>query len=76
MGTRFLASEEPAISPEWKRMIVAADAAGSVKAELLDVLLPPNNRPHYPAVGGGRWARGLGSGIDRPGRREFSARIR
>jgi nitronate monooxygenase/enoyl-[acyl-carrier protein] reductase II len=50
MGTRFLASEEMAISPVWKQMIVAAEAADSVKAELLDVLLPPYNRPHYPAV--------------------------
>jgi nitronate monooxygenase/enoyl-[acyl-carrier protein] reductase II len=51
MGTRFLASEEMTVSPDWKRMIVEADAADALKAETLDLLLPPYTRPHYPAVG-------------------------
>jgi nitronate monooxygenase/enoyl-[acyl-carrier protein] reductase II len=50
MGTRFLASTEMAISADWKRMLVAADAIDSVKAEYLDAILPPYTRPAYPAV--------------------------
>jgi enoyl-[acyl-carrier protein] reductase II len=50
MGTRFLASKEMAINAEWKRMLVAADAVDSVKAEYLDAILPPYTRPAYPAV--------------------------
>jgi enoyl-[acyl-carrier protein] reductase II len=48
MGTRLLASAEMAISPEWKRMIVAADATQAIKAETVDALLPPYNRPAWP----------------------------
>jgi nitronate monooxygenase/enoyl-[acyl-carrier protein] reductase II len=51
MGTRFLASSEMAISAAWKDMILQADATDAVKAELLEVILPPYNRPHYRAVG-------------------------
>ena len=51
MGTRFLASTEMTVSTEWKQMIVEADATDSLKAEMLDVILPPYTRPHYPAVG-------------------------
>ncbi|WP_433384710.1 NAD(P)H-dependent flavin oxidoreductase [Actinoplanes sp. CA-142083] len=51
MGTRFLATPEMRISPAWKRMIVEADAGDAVQAEELEVLLPPYNRPHYPALG-------------------------
>lgn len=51
IGTRFLASTEMRISAEWKQMILEADAADSVKADLLDVILPPHTRAHYPAVG-------------------------
>ena len=50
MGTRFLASTEMAISAEWKRMLVAAEAVDSVKAEYLDAILPPYTRPAYPVV--------------------------
>ena len=51
MGTRFLASEEMAISATWKRRLVDARSADAVQAEFLDLLLPPYNRPHYPALG-------------------------
>ncbi len=50
MGTRFLASSEMSIHPAWKNMIVRARSADAVHADLLDVLLPPYNRPHYPAA--------------------------
>jgi enoyl-[acyl-carrier protein] reductase II len=46
MGTRFLASDEMAVDPEWKRMIVDADADDTVQAQAVDMLLPPFNRPH------------------------------
>jgi enoyl-[acyl-carrier protein] reductase II len=46
MGTRFLASDEMAVDPEWKRMIVDADAGDTVQAHVVDMLLPPFNRPH------------------------------
>jgi enoyl-[acyl-carrier protein] reductase II len=49
MGTRFLATEEMAIDPAWKQMIVSAESADSVAAPVLDALLPPYNRPHYAA---------------------------
>jgi nitronate monooxygenase/enoyl-[acyl-carrier protein] reductase II len=62
MGTRLLASEEMSIAPEWKRMIVsakaaewkrmivAAKAADAIKVDAVDELLPPYNRPHWPAT--------------------------
>lgn len=49
MGTRFLASEEMAISPEWKQRIVSADALDAVKVPRADTVLPPANRPGMPA---------------------------
>ena len=49
MGTRFLASDEMAVNAEWKQMIVAAGSADAVHTEVLEVLLPPYNRAHYPA---------------------------
>lgn len=51
MGTRFLASEEMAIGDGWKRRLVEAESADAVHAEFLERLLPPYNRPHYPALG-------------------------
>jgi enoyl-[acyl-carrier protein] reductase II len=51
VGTRFLASAEMAVSAEWKRMILDADATDAVKAELLEAILPAYNRPHYRAAG-------------------------
>jgi nitronate monooxygenase/enoyl-[acyl-carrier protein] reductase II len=51
MGTRFLASVEMRIDEEWKRLLVEASSRDAQHDELLDLLLPPYNRPHYPAVG-------------------------
>jgi nitronate monooxygenase/enoyl-[acyl-carrier protein] reductase II len=48
MGTRLLASAEMAISPDWKRLLVAAGAAEAIKDETVDALLPPYNRPAWP----------------------------
>jgi nitronate monooxygenase/enoyl-[acyl-carrier protein] reductase II len=50
MGTRFLASREMHVADDWKQRIVAAESTDSVKAEVMDVLLPPFNRPYYPAT--------------------------
>jgi nitronate monooxygenase/enoyl-[acyl-carrier protein] reductase II len=50
MGTRFLASREMCVSDEWKQWIVAAQSTDSVKADLMDALLPPFNRSHYSAT--------------------------
>jgi NAD(P)H-dependent flavin oxidoreductase YrpB (nitropropane dioxygenase family) len=44
MGTRFLASTEMAICPEWKQMIVQAQSHDAVQDPALDVLLPPYSR--------------------------------
>lgn len=49
MGTRFLASIEMTVAAEWKRMLVEASSRDAVHDDLLDGLLPPYNRPHYPA---------------------------
>src|SRR6185436_3021780 len=46
MGTRFLASVEMRIDAEWKRMIVDADALDAIQSPVVDMLLPPFNRPH------------------------------
>ena len=51
MGTRFLASDEMAVSPDWKQMIINASSADAVQAPELDAVLPAYNRPHYPALG-------------------------
>ncbi|MCF6421250.1 MULTISPECIES: nitronate monooxygenase family protein [Amycolatopsis] len=51
MGTRFLATTEMAISPEWKQLLVEAGSRDAVHEDLLDVLLPPYNRPRHPAQG-------------------------
>jgi enoyl-[acyl-carrier protein] reductase II len=50
LGTRLLASVEMRVSAEWKRMLVAAASRDSVHEELVDVLLPPFNRPHWPVA--------------------------
>jgi enoyl-[acyl-carrier protein] reductase II len=50
LGTRLLASTEMSVSPQWKRMVVAAASRDSVHEELVDVLLPPFNRPHWAAA--------------------------
>jgi len=51
MGTRFLASAEMRIDEEWKRMLIEASSRDAQHDGLLDPLLPPYNRQHYPAVG-------------------------
>jgi enoyl-[acyl-carrier protein] reductase II len=50
MGTRFLATPEMAISPEWKQMILDAESGDAVHDDVFDVLLPPYNRSHYRAA--------------------------
>lgn len=50
MGTRFLASTEMAVHPDWKAMIVAAASGDARHSDLVDRLLPPYNRPHDPAT--------------------------
>jgi nitronate monooxygenase/enoyl-[acyl-carrier protein] reductase II len=49
MATRLLASYEMAIDAEWKDAIADADATDAIKDDVTDVLLPPYNRPHWPA---------------------------
>jgi len=51
MGTRFLASTEMAIADAWKRRLVEAASADAVQPDVLELLMPPYNRPHYPALG-------------------------
>ena len=46
MGTRFLASTEMAVRPEWKTMIIRAESTDARHEPLLDLILPPYNRPH------------------------------
>lgn len=50
MGTRFLASTEMTISTQWKQMVVDAASRDAHHSELLDAVLPPFNRPHWPAA--------------------------
>ncbi len=50
IGTRFLASTEMTISPQWKRMVVDAASRDAHHSELLDAVLPPFTRPHWPAT--------------------------
>lgn len=49
LGTRFLASTEMAIAPEWKQRIVDADATDAVKIANAERILPPFTRPGGPA---------------------------
>jgi enoyl-[acyl-carrier protein] reductase II len=49
MGTRFLASTEMAVRPEWKAMIVGAESTDARHTPVIDLILPPYNRPHDPA---------------------------
>ena len=50
MGSRFLASTEMAVRPEWKEMILRADSRDARHSALTDLILPPYNRPHDPAM--------------------------
>lgn len=45
MGTRFLATTEANVHPDWKRRVVHADALDAVKVVNADPLLPPYSRP-------------------------------
>ncbi len=45
MGTRFLASEEMAVSDNWKKRIAEADATDAVKVVNTGRILPPFSRP-------------------------------
>ena len=49
MGTRFLASTEMAVRPEWKEMIIRAESRDARHSAVTDLILPPYNRPHDPA---------------------------
>jgi enoyl-[acyl-carrier protein] reductase II len=49
LGTRFLATEEMAIDPEWKRRIVAADAQDAVKVPHSERVMPPFTLPQVGA---------------------------
>jgi enoyl-[acyl-carrier protein] reductase II len=50
MGTRFLASTEMAVHPAWKEMILHAESRDARHSTLTDLILPPYNRPHDPAM--------------------------
>jgi enoyl-[acyl-carrier protein] reductase II len=48
-GTRFLATEEMSIAPEWKQRIVAADAEEAVKVAHSERVMPPFTLPQVGA---------------------------
>ena len=50
MGTRFLTSTEMAVRPAWKEIILHAESKDARHSALTDLILPPYNRPHDPAV--------------------------
>jgi enoyl-[acyl-carrier protein] reductase II len=45
MGTRFLASVEAAVHPDWKHRVVRAGALDAVKVVNDDPIMPPYSRP-------------------------------
>ena len=49
LGTRFLATDEMAIDPAWKRRIVAADAQDAVKVPHSERVMPPFTLPQVGA---------------------------
>ena len=49
LGTRFLATDEMAIDPAWKRRIVAADAQEAVKVPHSERVMPPFTLPQVGA---------------------------
>ncbi|HEX9012182.1 MAG TPA: nitronate monooxygenase, partial [Anaerolineaceae bacterium] len=49
VGTRFIASLEAPVSPEWKQAILAAESQDTFKAELWNDIFPLN-RAGYPTV--------------------------
>ena len=50
LGTRFLASEEAPIHPEWKQMIVDAQSEQAVKVDVLNDIMPVPGTVGYGAV--------------------------
>ncbi len=50
MGTRFLASTEMSVSQSWKQLLLAAQSRDAHHSAVVDRVLPPYNRPHYPAT--------------------------
>ena len=50
LGTRFLASEEAPIHPEWKQMIVDAHSEQAVKVDVLNDIMPVPGTVGYGAV--------------------------
>jgi enoyl-[acyl-carrier protein] reductase II len=50
MGTRFLASAEMTVQPEWQKMILHAESRDAQHSAVTDLILPPYNRPHDPAM--------------------------
>jgi NAD(P)H-dependent flavin oxidoreductase YrpB (nitropropane dioxygenase family) len=50
MGTRFLASTEMQIAPEWKDAIVRADAQDAVKVDFANAIMPPFTAGAYTAM--------------------------
>jgi nitronate monooxygenase/enoyl-[acyl-carrier protein] reductase II len=49
LGTRFLATDEMAVDPAWKRRIVAADAQEAVKVSHSERVMPPFTLPQVGA---------------------------
>ena len=50
LGTRFLATTEMRIPPEWQQAIVGADPLDAVKVDFADAVLPPLSPGGFPAV--------------------------
>lgn len=50
MGTRFLASDEAQISPDWKQMVVDAVAEDAVRVEVLNDIMPSPGAYGYGTV--------------------------
>jgi enoyl-[acyl-carrier protein] reductase II len=63
LGTRFLATDEMAVDPAWKRRIVAADAQEAVKVSHSERVMPPFTLPQ---VGAPFAPRALRTDFDRP----------
>jgi nitronate monooxygenase/enoyl-[acyl-carrier protein] reductase II len=51
MGTRFLASKEAPIDDDWKQAIIEAHSEDSVKAEVLNDIIPVPGTVGYGTVG-------------------------
>ncbi len=49
IGTRFLASTESPIRPEWKQAILSADSQDAIRVEVWGDIFPPRD-PNYPVA--------------------------